>query len=53
VTSEGWKLRGEAGTKTDHLRARESTQNMKKKPTMLYKFLEIVSPTSQNLYGSA
>jgi hypothetical protein len=22
---------------------------MKKKPTMLYKFLEIVSPTSQNL----
>jgi hypothetical protein len=39
------RLRGEAGTKTDNLRASASTQNTKKKLTMLYKFLQIVSPT--------
>jgi hypothetical protein len=41
----GWQLPGEAGTKTDNLRASESTQNRKRKSTMLYKFLEIMSPT--------
>jgi hypothetical protein len=42
---EHWKLRGEAGTKTDSLRGSASTQKTKKKSTMLYKFLQIVSPT--------